>query len=353
MTGCSRFAASCDGTTTSFLQPIVAFALLGLLLLVPKLAALAAAGAVAVVVGAVPTALILSATGEAAESRHAPPRSGSRSSSPGWWVSASRSPDVSARCHRGPVPYPEGMPSRPGSHELSTAAQQYLLALRVMTGTAEGGRVTAAQVARSLGVTTQAASEMFRRLLADGLVAHADGRDLHLTTAGRTAADAIFRRHALLEWLLTTVIGLGWAESDDEAMRLQGAISPRVEARLDEMLGHPETCPHGNPIDAETAKRRPAGTPLSKMSAGDRATIYRITEEAEEDAGLLSYLEARALMPGAHVTILARSESLDSLTLDGPRGRATLGLRPASLVRVLPGEADPGLFHKVPAAVAR
>ena len=100
---------------------------------------------------------------------------------------------------------------------------------------------------------------MFRRLVADGLVAHAEGRELHLTPAGRAAADAIFRRHALLEWLLTTVVGLGWAESDDEAMRLQGAISPRVEARLDEMLGHPETCPHGNPIDAETARRRPAG----------------------------------------------------------------------------------------------
>jgi DtxR family Mn-dependent transcriptional regulator len=123
-----------------------------------------------------------------------------------------------------------------------------------------------------------------------------------------------------------------------------------VEARLDEMLGHPETCPHGNPIDAETARRRPAGTPLSETEAGKRATIYRITEEAEEDAGLLSYLEARALTPGAHVTVLARSESLDSLTLEGPRGRATLGLRPAALVRVLDGEADPGLFHKVPVA---
>ena len=85
-------------------------------------------------------------------------------------------------------------------------------------------------------------------------------------------------------------------------MRLQGAISPRVEARLDEMLGHPETCPHGNPIDAETARRRPAGIPLSEVEAGQTATIYRITEEAEEDAGLLSYLEARALTPGAHVT---------------------------------------------------
>ena len=62
-----------------------------------------------------------------------------------------------------------------------------------------------------------------------------------------------------------------------------------------------------------------------------------------------TYLEARALTPGAAVTVLARSESLDSLTLDGPRGRATLGLRPAALVHVLPGEADPALFHKVPA----
>ena len=153
------------------------------------------------------------------------------------------------------------MPRRHDPRDLSAAAQEYLLALRVMAGVGRCRRVTAAQVARHLGVTTQAASEMFRRLVADGLVDHADGRELHLTPAGRAAADAIFRRHALLEWLLTSVVGLGWAESDDEAMRLQGAISPRVEARLDEMLGHPETCPHGNPIDAETARRRPAGVP--------------------------------------------------------------------------------------------
>ena len=49
------------------------------------------------------------------------------------------------------------------------------------------------------------------------------------------------------------------------------------------------------------------------------------------------------------ITILARSESLDSLTLEGPIGRATLGLRPAALIRVMLGDADPGLFHRVPA----
>jgi len=234
--------------------------------------------------------------------------------------------------------------------DLSNAAQEYLLGLRIMAG--DGSRITASQVARRLGVSTQAASEMFRRLANDGLVILAEGRELHLTSAGRTAADGIFRRHALCEWLLSEIVGLGWAESDVEAERLQAAISPRVEARLDELLGHPETCPHGNPIDLETAQRRPAGVPLASIAAGERATIYRITEEAEEDAGLLSYLEARGLRPGAGVTILARSESLDSLTLDGPLGRATLGLRPAGLVRVIVGDVDPALFHRVPSRVA-
>jgi DtxR family transcriptional regulator, Mn-dependent transcriptional regulator len=236
--------------------------------------------------------------------------------------------------------------------DLSSAAQEYLMVLRTLAG--NDARITPAVVARRLGVTTQAASEMLRRLTADGLLAAAEGasaspRAVQLTTAGRTAADAIFRRHALCEWLLSEIVGLGWAASDVEAERLQAAVSPQVEARLDELLGHPETCPHGNPIDLETARRRPTGVALSQVPAGERATIYRVTEEAEEDSALLGYLEARGLRPGAPITILARSESLDSLTLDGPLGRATLGLRPASLVRVLQGEPDPGLFHRVPA----
>jgi len=241
--------------------------------------------------------------------------------------------------------------TRRAPSDLSTAAQEYLLALRVAAG--DGDRVTTANLARQVGVTTQAASEMVRRLAADGLVAQAVGRELTLTPAGRAAADSIFRRHALLEWLLTTVVGLGWAESDVEAARLQGAISPRVEARLDELLGHPETCPHGNPIDLATAERRPPGVPLADLEAGERATVYRITERAEEDPALLSYLEARGLTPGVHVAVLARSASLDAITLEGPIGRATLGLRPAALVRVVRGAADPALFHRVPDALRR
>ena len=195
---------------------------------------------------------------------------------------------------------------------------------------------------------------MFRRLVADGLVAQAEGRELHLTT-GRSD-----RRR----WHLPPPRAARVAADDGHRPRL-GRVRRRGDAAPGRHLAArrgasrrdarpPRDLPARQP-DRRRDRAPPAGRAcrLSEIEAGERATVYRITEEAEEDAGLLSYLEARALMPGAHITILARSESLDSLTLDGPRGRATLGLRPAALVRVLPGEADPGLFHQVPAQAGR
>lgn len=229
-------------------------------------------------------------------------------------------------------------------HDISAAEQSYLLAIRQSRG---GDALSGAELARRMHVSPQATSEMLRRLSTAGLVEIGESRSVCLTPTGSAIADSIYRRHALAEWLLTEVLGIAWAESDEEAMRIQACISPRVEAALDELLGHPETCPHGNPIEEATARLRPTGEPLSEVDSGTAVTIYRITEAAEEDTGLLSYLEARGLRPGAAIRVLARSRSTDSLTLEGPLGRATLGLRPASLVRVLPGPPDPTLFHSV------
>jgi DtxR family Mn-dependent transcriptional regulator len=228
----------------------------------------------------------------------------------------------------------------------TAATQEYLATLRNLV--ASNQKATIATMARRLNVSPQAVSEMIGRLRTEGLVQVGENRELGLTTSGRAIADGIFRRHALVEWLLTGVVGMGWAESDREAHALQAAISENVEMRLDEMLGHPETCPHGNPIDVAAANRRPPGVPLASLSSGETATIYRITEEAEEDAALLSYLEARGLRPGAEISVLASSASLDAITVEGPRGQATFGLHPARLILVLPGKADPALFHRLP-----
>jgi DnaJ domain len=64
LTGCGRFAASC-GAGAPVIAPVIGLLTLGILLLSPWLAAVAATGALALLVAAVPTALLLSAGGTA------------------------------------------------------------------------------------------------------------------------------------------------------------------------------------------------------------------------------------------------------------------------------------------------
>ncbi|MGH2429016.1 MAG: iron dependent repressor, metal binding and dimerization domain protein [Candidatus Limnocylindria bacterium] len=238
--------------------------------------------------------------------------------------------------------------------EMTEVAAEYLMTIRYMHG--EGQPVIAARLAERLAVSPATVSEMVGRLAReDYLTVDEQTRQLSLTDAGRTAAERTFRRHALSEWLLTEVVGLGWAEADEEAHHLQHALSDRVTDRIDELLGRPPTCPHGNPIprDGHTPDR-PAGLPLSAARAGGELTILRVTEEAEEDARLLTFLQENGVRPGSVFAVVDVAEHIGTLTLRRVNGGAsdgqevTLGLVAAAKLRMLEGRADRTLFHRVP-----
>ena len=242
----------------------------------------------------------------------------------------------------------------PPGAEPTEAAAEYLMTIRYMHG--EGQPVIAARLAERLGVSPATVSEMVTRLVREGLLlVDGETRQLNLTDAGRTAAERTFRRHALSEWLLTEVIGLGWAEADEEAHHLQHAFSDRVTDKIDELLGRPPTCPHGNPIprDGHTPER-PPGEPLSSAPAGTDVTILRVTEEAEEDARLLTFLQENGVRPGHVFEVVDVAEHIGTMTLRRIAGGAddghevTLGLTAAAKLRMLDGRADQALFHRVP-----
>jgi DtxR family transcriptional regulator, Mn-dependent transcriptional regulator len=241
-----------------------------------------------------------------------------------------------------------------GAAEPSGAASEYLMTIRYMHG--EGQPVIGARLSERLGVSAATVSEMVTRLVREGLVSvDADSRQLNLTDRGREAAERTFRRHALSEWLLTEVVGLGWAEADEEAHHLQHALSDRVTDRIDELLGRPPTCPHGNPIprDGHTPDR-PAGSRMSDAPSGGTITVLRVTEEAEEDARLLTFLQENGVRPGHVFDVVDVAEHIGTMTLrrsdGGPTDghEVTIGLVAAAKLRVLDGRADPTLFHRVP-----
>ena len=107
-----------------------------------------------------------------------------------------------------------------------------------------------------------------------------------------------------MERWLTDTLGLDWVAADAEAARLEHAVSDAVERRLYEVLGHPATCPHGNPIPGYS---EPAAheVRLSSLAEGDRASVTRVSEVAEREAPLLlAYLHQRDLTPGREVAVL-------------------------------------------------
>jgi DtxR family transcriptional regulator, Mn-dependent transcriptional regulator len=241
-----------------------------------------------------------------------------------------------------------------GLAEPTEAAAEYLMTIRYMH--AEGSPVIAARLAERLGVSAATVSEMVTRLVRESLLSvEPDTRQLNLTPKGRDAAERTFRRHALSEWLLTEVVGLGWAEADEEAHHLQHALSDRVTDRIDDLLGHPQTCPHGNPIPrGGLTPDRPAGLPLSQAEPGHEVTILRVTEEAEEDARLLTFLQENGVRPGSIFAVVDVADHIGTMTLrriagNGADGHeVTIGLPAAAKLRMLDGRADPALFHRVP-----
>jgi len=172
--------------------------------------------------------------------------------------------------------------------------------------------VIQARIAERLEISRPAVSEMIRRLEGAGLV-NIDGA-IKLTEAGNRLAEKVVRRHRLAERFLTDILGLSWADAHTEAGKWEHVISDEVEERLVDLLGHPTTCPHGNPIPGSDYAP-PAAVALDGLAPGSTFTVSRIPEELEFAPGLLKFLEEAAVVPGQSGTVTAASPD-GTLTLD-------------------------------------
>lgn len=167
-----------------------------------------------------------------------------------------------------------------------------------------GRPAPAARVAEMLQVTPPTASEMLKRLEAEGLIAR-DGRRPLLTERGRVEAERVVRHHRIIERFLTDFMGYSPAESHVHADAMGDAFDDEMVERLAERLGHPDRCPHGWPVDPahEQAENREL-TALLTAPRGVELTIVRL---AEHDGDLLHWFYDSGLVPGT-VLVVERAE---------------------------------------------
>jgi putative ABC transport system ATP-binding protein len=72
--------------------------------------------------------------------------------------------------------------------------------------------------------------------------------DVHLTEIGNRRARDVVRRHRLAERLFKDTFAIDDSEAHTQACKFEHIISPELDQRICTFLGHPKTCPHGNPI---------------------------------------------------------------------------------------------------------
>jgi putative ABC transport system ATP-binding protein len=72
--------------------------------------------------------------------------------------------------------------------------------------------------------------------------------EVQLTPGGSRRARGVVRRHRLAERLFKDTFAIEDSEVHNQACKFEHIISPELDQRICSFLGHPKTCPHGNPI---------------------------------------------------------------------------------------------------------
>jgi len=195
------------------------------------------------------------------------------------------------------------------------------------------GLVSMGHLASSLGVVPGTATTMVKTLAESGLVYYEPYTGVKLTEAGKKLAALVLRRHRLMELFLVRVVGMSWADVHDEAERLEHAASDELIERIDKMLGHPTTDPHGDPIpdskgslethDYQTLLNCPTDTPLV------------LTRVSDQDSHFLRFLDQTQLKPGIELKVINRNNASDQIILRTKDKKSiTIGMRAGAKLQV-------------------
>ena len=215
---------------------------------------------------------------------------------------------------------------------ISQQAEEYLEAIYRLEK--KRGYAKTLELARKLNVVPGSVTNTIEGLEKRELVIHEPYKGVRLTEKGRKVASNVVRRHRLAERFLTDILHLDWSEVHDAACKLEHALSPEILNPLENALGHPQTCPHGNPIPTKNGKVAvKTSKPLADLDSGEGGVIVKI---ADEKTDVLKILESLGLMLGSYVQVDEKNPYTGPLNIQVEGKRLEVERTLAEHVHVMP-----------------
>ncbi len=203
--------------------------------------------------------------------------------------------------------------------------------------------IATGKIARALKVAPGTVTAMLKTLEEAGLVRYRRYGGVQLTKEGESLALHVLRRHRVVELFLVKVLRMSWTEVHEEAEALEHAVSEKVLARMDAILGHPTVDPHGDPIPQANGVLPPVPkASLDDAAPGTSLVVVRLVDQRPE---FLKLADRIGLVPGREVVIEERDDAAQTLSLRTSSGREAISTSAAENVLVrpvsLPGESEP------------
>jgi DtxR family Mn-dependent transcriptional regulator len=214
--------------------------------------------------------------------------------------------------------------------EVTEVVEEYLegiYRLQEKSGVAKTG-----DIVKALQVVPGTVTNTVERLEREGMLRHEPYRGVKLTDKGRKIALNVIRRHRLSERLLTDFMHVDWDKVHDAACKLEHGITNDVTKKLEKALGHPKTCPHGNPIPTACGGIiEEKSEPLSTLRFKESGVVAKIKDETPE---VLEYIAALGLLPGTSIEIVEKAPFDGPVTVKVGGANHALSLSLASIIWV-------------------
>ncbi|RKS26488.1 DtxR family Mn-dependent transcriptional regulator [Flavobacterium endophyticum] len=190
---------------------------------------------------------------------------------------------------------------------MTFSEENYLKTIYHLT-TASDSEVSTNAIAERMETKASSVTDMLKKLAEKDLVNYKKYQGVSLTSAGKSEAKMIVRKHRLWEVFLVEKLDFSWDEVHDIAEQLEHIKSEQLINKLDDFLDNPTEDPHGDPIpDREGRIVKIEKQLLSELSENQVGVCVGVKDTSSE---FLKYLDKQEIALGSKIEFLSR-ESFD------------------------------------------
>lgn len=174
------------------------------------------------------------------------------------------------------------------------------------------GMILEKDISKRLNISAATASEYLNKLESEGLISR-KGRDIFLSQKGVRRTVPLVRMHRIVEVFSYKILEVPWEDVHTSVMELEHHFKGERGENLYRNIGHPDACPHGNPVNPTAGQREIIA---SEAPEGK----YIMVRTANEDGKFLRELSSAGIFPERPVKII----NGDMIEFEGENGNIVL-----------------------------